>query len=223
VTPRALEVGEIASIVEDYAKATANAKAAGFDGVELHGSNLFLVPQFLHESTNRRSDAYGGSPANRARFVTEVLSAMAAAWDHERVGIKLSPTVSGVGEYAAVDYLLQWLSDFEPAYLHMRRGFDANHKPIETLKEHAFDHYRERYKGRLIGNGAFDLASANDHIARGAVDLVSFATHYIANPDLVARFRDGHPLAQPDVTTFYQGGARGFVDYTAFAGVTAGA
>ncbi len=179
---------------------------------------MFLVPQFLHESTNRRTDAYGGNPANRARFVTEVLSAMAAAWDHARVGVKLSPTVSGVGEYTAVDYLLQWLSDFEPAYLHLRRGFDANRKPLETLKDHAFDHYRERYKGRLIGNGAFDWVSANDHLQAGAVDLVSFATHYIANPDLVARFRDGHPLAQPDPATFYTGGARGLVDYTAFAG-----
>src|ERR1700733_7896395 len=223
VAPRELEVRDIQAIVEDYAKATDNAKTAGFDGAELHGSNMFLVPQFLHESTNRRADIYGGSPANRARFVTEVLSAMASSWDHERVGIKLSPTVSGVGEYTAVDYLLQWLSDFEPAYLHMRRGFDANRKPIETLKERAFDHYRERYKGRLIGNGAFDLASANDHLARGAVDLISFATHYIANPDLVARFRDGHPLAQPDASTLYQGGSRGYVDYPAFADVTASA
>src|SRR3984885_29910 len=205
VEPRALTIAEIQSIVDDYRIAAVNAKSAGFDGVEVHGGNVYLIPQFLNTSTNHRQDEYGGSPENRARIVLQVLIAVGTVWEHHRIGIKLSPTISGVGTYAAMEHILQWLSGFAPAYLHLRRGFDTNGNPIEMLREHAFDHFREIFKGVLIGNGGFDLATANAHVERGNVDLVSFARHFISNPDLVSRFRKNQALASSDPATYYTG------------------
>ena len=217
VEPRALTIAEIQSIADDYRIAAANAKSAGFDGVEVHGGNVYLIPQFLNTSTNHRQDEYGGSPENRARIVLQVLTAIGTVWEHNRIGIKLSPTISGVGTYAAMEHILQWLSGFAPAYLHLRRGFDTNGNPIEMLREHAFDHFREIFKGVLIGNGGFDLATANAHVERGNVDLVSFARHFISNPDLVSRFRENQALSPSDPATYYTGGSKGYVDYPAFS------
>lgn len=218
VEPRALTIAEIKSIVEDYRSAAANAKKAGFDGVELHGANVYLIPEFLNTSTNHRQDEYGGSPENRARIVVEIVTAIGTVWDHHRIGVKLSPAISGIGAYAATDYLLGWLSDFTPAYLHLRRGFDTTGLPIEMLREHTFDHFRELFKGTLIGNGGFDFATAAAHIERGNVDLVSFARHYISNPDLVARFRENDALAPSDPKTYYAGGSNGYTDYPFLSG-----
>src|ERR1700723_4458715 len=124
VDPRALTIAEIQSPVDDYRIAAVNAKSAGFDGVEVHGGNVYLIPQFLNPSTNLRQDEYGGSPENRARIVLEVLTAIGTVWDHDGIGLKLSPAISGIGAYRAVDHILEWLNDFSPAYLHLRRGFD---------------------------------------------------------------------------------------------------
>ena len=220
VEPRALTIAEIQSIVDDYRIAAVNAKNAGFDGVEVHGGNVYLIPQFLNTSTNHRQDEYGGSPENRARIVLQILTVIGTVWEHNRIGIKLSPTISGVGTYAAMEHILQWLSGFAPAYLHLRRGFDTNGNPIEMLREHAFDHFREIFKGVLIGNGGFDLATANAHVERGNVDLVSFARHFISNPDLVSRFRENQALSPSDPATYYAGGSKGYVDYPAFLNQT---
>ena len=213
IEPRVLTIVEIKSVVKDYKAAAANAKNAGFDGVEVHGANIYLLPQFLSASTNQRQDAYGGSPENRARIVLEILTAIGSVWDHNRIGIKLSPAISGIGTYTATDYILEWLSGFGPAYLHLRRGFDTNGNPTELLREHTFDHFRELFKGALIGNGGFDLATANAHVERGNVDLVSFARHFISNPDLVSRFRENQALASSDPATYYTGGPKGYIDY----------
>jgi N-ethylmaleimide reductase len=217
VLPRALTIDEIHSIVEDFGKATANAKKAGFDGVELHGGNIFLVPQFLNTVTNRRTDEYGGTPEKRAKAVIEIITAMGKAWENDRVGVKLSPEISGASGYSATDHVIAWLNDFKPAYLHLRRGFDTNDKPIELMREHTFDHFRDLVKGTLIGNGGFDLVTANQHVERGDVDLVSFAKYYVANPDLVTRFELDQPLAQPDRATYYTTGPKGYTDYPAFS------
>jgi len=213
VEPRVLTMAEIQSVITDYKAAAANAKDAGFDGVEVHSANIYLLPQFLSTSTNQRQDAYGGSPENRARVVLEVLTAIGSVWDNDRIGIKLSPAISGIGTYTAADYIVEWLSGFGPAYLHLRRGFDTNGNPTEMLREHTFDHFRELFKGTLIGNGGFDLATANAHIERGNIDLVSFARHFISNPDLVSRFRENHALASSDPATYYTGGPKGYIDY----------
>jgi N-ethylmaleimide reductase len=217
ILPRALTIDEIHSIVENFGEATASAKKAGFDGVELHGGNIFLVPQFLNTVTNRRTDEYGGTPEKRAKAVIEIITAMGKAWENGRIGVKLSPEISGAGGYSATDHVIAWLDGFKPAYLHLRRGFDANDKPIELMREHTFDHFRDLFKGTLIGNGGFDLASANQHVERGDVDLVSFAKYYVANPDLVARFEHNQPLAQPDRATYYTTGPKGYTDYPILA------
>jgi N-ethylmaleimide reductase len=213
VLPRALTIDEIHSIVEDFGKATANARKAGFDGVELHGGNIFLVPQFLNTVTNKRTDEYGGTPEKRARAVIEIIAAMGKAWENGRIGVKLSPAISGFGGYAATELVIDWLNDFKPAYLHLRRGFDANDKPIELMRDHTFAPYRGRFRGTLVGNGAFDPTTANEHVERGDVDLVSFAKYYVSNPDLVARYEKAQPLALPDRATYYTTGARGYTDY----------
>jgi N-ethylmaleimide reductase len=220
VEPRSLTVAEIKSIVEDYKMAAMNARQASFDGIEVHGGNIYLLPEFLNTSTNRRQDEYGGTPENRARIVIEVLNEISAVWDHGRIGLKLTPAITGIGAYSAIDHVLKWLNDFEPAYLHLRRGFDTNGNPIEMLREHTFDHFGDLFEGTLIGNGGFDLATAEAHIERGNVDLVSFARPFIANPDLVERFRENHALSPSDPATYYTGGAKGYIDYPGFSGRT---
>ncbi|MEI9978533.1 MAG: alkene reductase [Edaphobacter sp.] len=220
VKPRALTVAEIHSIIEEYRVAATNAKRADFDGIEIHGGNVYLIPEFLNPSTNLRQDEYGGSPENRARIVREVLTAIGTVWDHDRIGLKLSPAISGIGTYRAVDHILEWLNDFAPAYLHLRRGFDTNGNPIEMLREHTFDHFGDLFKGTLIGNGGFDLLTADAHVQRGNVDLVSFARHFIANPDLVARLRKGDALSPSDPATYYTGGSKGYIDYPISTGVS---
>jgi N-ethylmaleimide reductase len=213
VDPRALNTSEIRAIVEEYRTAAVNAKNAGFDGIEVHGANVYLLPEFLNTSTNLRQDEYGGPAENRARIVVEVLSTIGTVWGHDRIGLKLSPAISGIGTYSAIEHILEWLNDFSPAYLHLRRGFDINGNPIEMLREHTFDYFRGLFKGTLIGNGGFDLATANAHVERGDVDLVSFARHFISNPDLVERFRRNHALSPSDPTTYYSGGSKGYIDY----------
>lgn len=218
IEPRALTISEIESIVQDYTAAAENAKRSGFDGVEVHGANIYLIPQFLSTSTNKRQDEYGGVPENRARIVLDILTGIATVWSHDRIGIKLSPAITGVAAYMAMDYVIGWLSDFAPAYLHLRRGFDTTGQPIEMMRERTFDHFRALFKGPLIGNGGFDPITANTHIERGNVDLVSFARHYVSNPDLVMRIQESYPLAPSDPKTYYTGGRDGFTDYPVISG-----
>lgn len=210
VTPRALETDEIAGVVAQFRNGAVHAKAAGFDAVELHGANGYLIDQFLRDGTNRRTDRYGGSVANRVRFLQEVAEAVIGVWGADRVGVRLSPfgafndmadsdPVTTFGTAAAA------MSELKLAYLHMVEGTPAEQDGIRTI--------RAKFDGFYVACGGYDRQRALDAVASGHADAVAFATLYISNPDLVERLRRNAPLAQPDRDTFYQGGAKGYADY----------
>ncbi len=204
-TPRELTVPEIRKTVTDYGKAAENARRAGFDGVEIAANGVYLLAQFLHPRLNHRTDAYGGSPANRRRLLAEVVDAAAA---HGRVGVRLSPWWTGglftVDDALRVEYD-ELVAGLDADYLHLR-GPDAG--PDFA----AFARYRELFDGLLIVNNGFDRASGDAVIAAGIADAVSYARHFIANPDLVTRFALGHPLGTADPATYYGGGAAGYLE-----------
>jgi len=217
VTPRALETAEIPAIVADFRRAAQNALAAGFDGVEIHAANGYLIEQFLRDSTNQRADAYGGSREKRARFLLEVVAAVAAACGGNRVGVRLSPLTPSndaaqdsdpLGTYRhAVDRL----NAFGLAYLHVIEG--ATQGAREVPGGFDLQILRRAFKGLYVANNGYNLALALDARRRGLADLVCFGRPFIANPDLVARLRAGAPLNTPDRATFYAGGAPGYTDY----------
>ncbi|RLU87012.1 alkene reductase [Streptomyces griseocarneus] len=219
VTPREMTAADIGATVAEYAAAAENARRAGFDGVEIHAVGPFLLPQFLNRRLNRRTDAYGGDRARRRRLLLEVLDAVCAPWQGRRAGVRLSPYwTSGLftpDEETLADYdeLVAELDERPVAYLHLR-GRDLV-EPGATPDLDAFARYRRLFHGPLIANNGFDRESGNAAVEAGVADAVGFATHFIANPDLVARFALGHGLAQGDRATFYSGGAEGYVDYPA--------
>ncbi|HEX4041542.1 MAG TPA: alkene reductase [Xanthobacteraceae bacterium] len=221
VTPHALELAEIAGIVEDFRRGARHAREAGFDGVELHGANGYLVDQFLRDATNRRSDAYGGSPQNRVRFLAEVTQAIVGEWGGEHVGVRLSPTnpyndIADSNPAATFTVAVGALARFGLAYLHIVEP--AAGDPVAAGEMPDLKFFRKLWRGVLIGNKGYDLVRANAVIADGTADLVSFATLFLANPDLPERFlRDG-PFNPPDRKTFYGGGATGYTDYPPLGG-----
>lgn len=225
IVPRALERSDIAAIIDDFGRAARNARLAGFDGVELHAANVYLLPQFLSSAVNQRDDDYGGSPGNRSRIVLEVLDALAAHWPRQQIGIKLSPGLHGVGVMVAnedtlptYDYLVDQLDRLDLAYLHlMRPMMDVSATAIAMLQGDTYRHFRTRYRGTLIANGGFDVDTASALIASGEADLVSFARHFIANPDLPERIASGSRLASGDMGTYYQGGEQGYTTYPVMA------
>ena len=221
VTPRALEAEEVRVIVDDFARGAANAKAAGFDGVELHGANGYLVDQFLRDGTNLRTDRYGGSVENRARFLLEVTRALLDVWGPGRVGVRLSPSgtfndMFDSQPHRTFAYAASALSRLDLAYLHVvapdegdRRHAPPDWRPVSV------SFFRTLFAGALIGAGGYTPESARAAVAAGAVDAVAFAKAFIANPDLVERFRRSAPLAAADASTFYGGGERGYANYPA--------
>src|SRR5271167_3903506 len=216
VTPRALETAEIPGIVEDFRRGARNAKAAGFDGVELHGANGYLIDQFLRDSANKRTDRYGGSAANRARFLVEVTEAINGEWGADRVGVRLSPTnpfndVADSDPAATFATAAGELNRFGLAYLHIVEP--AASDPVAAGEMPDLRFFRKIWHGALIGNKGYDLQRANAVIRDGIADLVSFAALFLANPDLPERFRRGGPLNAPDRKTFYGGAAAGYTDY----------
>jgi len=233
VTPRALETHEIAGIVEQFRHGAANAKAAGFDGVEVHAAHGYLIDQFLRDKTNRRGDAYGGSAINRARFLLEVMEAVAGVWGGARAGVHLSPTNVAFNDISDSDSpttfttAVRELDRLGLAYLHLvEPGPDD---PAPTLPSAASGEgmggarlgaafFRPLWASALIANKGYDLARANATIGSGAADLVSFATLYLANPDLPERLRRGGPFNAPERKTLYGGGAAGYTDYPPLAG-----
>ena len=218
-TPRVLETAEIPGIVIDFANATRLARSAGFDGVEIHAANGYLIDQFLRDGTNRRTDRYGGSLADRARFLLEVTEAVVRAWTPERVGVRLSPTgtfndmhdsnPSATFGHAAVE-----LNRFGLAYLHVtepRAGStETGQLPVAPL-------LRRLFNGPFIINDGYDAATGARAIDEGEADLVAYGVPWLTTPDLVERYRIGARINQPDVSTFYQGGARGYIDYPTYA------
>jgi N-ethylmaleimide reductase len=218
VTPRALEAAEIAGIVEDYRRCAKNAKAAGFDGIELHGANGYLVDQFLRDGTNRRTDRYGGSALNRARLLIEVMEAIVGEWGAARAGVRLSPTnpfndIADSNPAATFATAVGELNRLGLAYLHIVEPIAGD--PVATGEMPDLGFFRKIWRGALISNKGYDLARANAAIRGGTADLVSFAALFLANPDLPERFRRGGPFNAPDRKTFYGGAAGGYTDYAA--------
>lgn len=218
VTPRALEIHEIPGIIEQFRKGAENALAAGFDGVEIHGANGYLLDQFLRDGTNQRTDEYGGSIENRARFHLEVTEAVVGVWGADRVGMRLSPSgtynsMSDSNPKATFGYLIQELNRFGLAYLHLVEPTEADirHGGIAVPTSY----FRPLFKGNLMVNAGYDRDKANAAITSGNADLVSFGTLFLANPDLPERFRLSAPLNRPDPATFYGGGEKGYIDYPA--------
>ncbi|MDE3225787.1 MAG: alkene reductase [Nitrospirota bacterium] len=214
--PRALATEEIPSVIDEYRQATINALLAGFDGVELHGANGYLPMQFLASNSNRRTDRYGGTIQNRARFVIETLEAMAdGAGSASRIGLRVSPgnTFNDIQESDPLDlypYLAKAINPLGLAYLHVQRSGKLPQQaqtfdPVALMRTH--------FTGPIIATGGFDRDSANELLRRGEADLIGFARPFVANPDLVRRFRSGAPLAQPDPATFYTPGPKGYIDY----------
>jgi N-ethylmaleimide reductase len=220
--PRALEVSELPGIVQQYVHGARNAMAAGFDGVEIHSANGYLLDQFLNSTTNRRGDAYGGPVENRARLLLEVVDAVCEVWGSERVGVRLSPlgTFNDMGDEdpeALFGYVAERLSGLGLAYLHLVdstqvSGSQTRETP-EPRGEAMLRLIRERYKGTLIVCGGYTRERAETTLVEGRADLVAFGRPFIANPDLPERFRQNAPLNVPDPETFYGGGVKGYVDY----------
>jgi N-ethylmaleimide reductase len=215
VTPRALTLAEIPGIVAQFRAGAENAKTAGFDGVELHGANGYLLDQFTRDGANQRTDAYGGSVENRVRLPLEVVDAVADVWGPSRVGYRISPN----GTFNS-------MSDSDPAgtfaYLARaldRRGIGYLHvvDPVADGARRLTPQLRRLFDGTYVVNGGFDLAAANAAIAAGEADLVAFGVPFLANPDLLERFKRAAPLNAPDQPTFYAGEERGYTDYPELA------
>jgi N-ethylmaleimide reductase len=220
VTPRALEIDELPGIVATFRAGAENAKAAGFDGVELHGANGYLLDQFLRDGSNRRTDAYGGSIENRARFPLEVVDAVTAVWGPQRVGYKVAPYFSGYSmsdshPLATFSFIASELSKRGLLYLHVTEAVNDPTNPAGS--ERATPILRGKFKGALIANGGYDVRTAQAAIARGEADLVAFGVPFLANPDLPVRYRSNAALNAPDQATFYAGEEKGYIDYPALA------
>lgn len=216
---RALLLEEIPALIDDYRKAAERAKRAGFDGVELHGANGYLVDQFLQDGTNKRTDAYGGSVENRARFLLEATQAIVSVWGGDRVGVRLAPSgrwagMSDSNPTATFGYVAEQLNQFGLAYLHIVEPRIEGSVVIEDgLPPVASEHLRTIFKGTIIAAGGFEPDDAAAIVDRGDADLVAFGRHFIANPDLPKRIEHGLPLNAYDRTTFYGGDRRGYTDY----------
>jgi len=218
--PRALETAEISDLVDQFRHAIANARRAGFDGVELHAANGFLIDQFLRDGANRRSDRYGGSVEKRARFLLEIVDQASAIFGAEGVGVRISPHArqDGTDEsdpQALYGHVAEELDRRGIAYLHLIEPDSV----AET--ERVGPLLRERFAGPLILAGEFTRDSAAAAIEAGRADFIAFGRLFIANPDLVARFRLGAALNTPDVATFYSGGDTGYIDYPTLRGALA--
>jgi N-ethylmaleimide reductase len=216
VTPRALETSEIPGIVEQYRQGAKNALEAGFDGVEIHGANGYLLDQFLRDGTNQRTDEYGGSIENRARLLLEVTEAVVGVWGTQRVGVRLSPSgtfndTHDSNPLETFGYATEALNRFGLAYLHIVEVTEADLRHGGT--EVPTSYLRDRFTGTLMVNAGYDRDRGNAVIAKKEADLVSFGTLFLANPDLPRRFALKAPLNQPDATTFYGGTEKGYTDY----------
>ena len=213
VIPHALSIEEIQVVVQQFAQAAKNAIAAGFDGVEVHAANGYLIDQFLRDGSNKRTDVYGGSMENRARFLSEVLTAVSSAIGADHVGVRLSPLNSYNGmidsdPMALIDYLSKHLNQFNLAYLHLMRAdfFQAQKGDVMPVA-------RANFKGVLIGNMGYSGEEAQQAIKDGLLDAVAFGTGFLANPDLPTRLKTGAALNAPDPSTYYTPGEKGYTDY----------
>ncbi len=214
VTPRALSTDEIPALVEDYRQAAKNALEAGFDGIEVHAANGYLLDQFLRDGTNQRTDQYGGSIADRTRLLQEVVSAVSKVWGSGRVGVRLSPInqfndIRDSYPQALFNHVAESLNLFNLAYLHVVEvGMTG-----DTPQPFDFAELRRTFHGHYIANGGFDKARGNAAIASGHADCIAYGVPFIANPDLVERYKVDAPFNAPDQNTFYGGAEAGYTDY----------
>ncbi len=219
VTPRALETEEIPGIVARFAAAAARSRDAGFDGVEIHAANGYLIDQFLRDGTNHRTDAYGGSLENRMRFLREVTEAVCAAWTPQRVGVRLSPmnpfnSMSDSNPGATFTRAAEVLNGFGLAYLHIMEPIEDGVRP-KAPEERITPAMRAVFRGPLIANGSYSGETAERAIEAGEADAIAFGVLFLANPDLPRRLETAAPLNPPHIATFYGGGERGYIDYPA--------
>ena len=219
-TPRALDIAEIPGVVAQYAQGARNAMAAGFDGVEVHGANGYLIDQFLRDGTNKRIDAYGGSIENRTRFLLEVVDAVTAAVGAERTGLRISPQ-NGQNDIAdsdpqrLFDHVASALSGKGLCYLHVIEG-DTGGTAVPSFD---YSEIKRRFGGIVIANNGFDRERANEAIEQARADLVAFGKPFIGNPDLVIRLYLDAPLNPANRETFYGGADQGYTDYPLLRGV----
>ena len=225
VTPRALELSELPGIVQQYAQGAQNAKNAGFDGVEVHAANGYLLDQFLRDGTNQRTDEYGGSVENRTRLLLEVTEAVIKIWGADRVGVRLSPYSSfddmhDSDPVTLFTYVAQKLRGLGITYLHVIEPVTSDHpmsmpesetRPIAPI-------LREAFGGTYMLNGGYNKETAEAALESGGADLICFGVPFIANPDLVKRYETNAALNTPDQSTFYAGSAGGYTDYPSLAG-----
>jgi N-ethylmaleimide reductase len=218
--PRALETSELPGVVEDYRRAAERAKSAGFDGVEIHSANGYLLDEFLQSKSNHREDQYGGSIENRYRLLGEVVDAVTSVWANDRVGVRLAPNGS-FNDMGSPDYFEQFtyvarqLDTYGLAYLHVMDGTGFGfHKlgPAMTLAD-----FRKVYSGKLMGNVGYTRESAEEALENGSADLIAFGRPFISNPDLVERFEHGWPLAKmADMSVWYSHDAHGYTDFPTY-------
>jgi N-ethylmaleimide reductase len=225
VRPRALQIEEMPYLVGQYALGAKNAQAANFDGIEIHGANGYLINQFIDSSTNHRTDIYGGSVENRARFLMEVAETVSQIWGPDRVGVRLSPlgTFNDMGDddpEATYGYIAKALSEFRFAYLHIvnpaAAAIEKGQEP-DARSRRMLELIRATYRGSLMLAGGFDRDSAQAWLERGRADLIAFGRKFLANPDLPERLRSQQSLNADDPSTYYGGGAKGYTDYPSLA------
>jgi N-ethylmaleimide reductase len=219
VTPKEMTIDEIKSTVKDFGTAAANALEAGFDGVEIHASNGYLLHQFFSSTSNIRTDEYGGSIQNRAKILFEVIEEIKKYVPENKIGVRLNPSLHGVfgmtldeNTIPTFDYIINKLNDYDLSYLHLSEPFtdvsEVAHAETQIAKR-----YRPVYKGTLMINSAFDQEKGNEFINQGLADLVAFGKLFISNPDLVKRFEKNAEPAPWDESTFYTPGEKGYTDY----------
>lgn len=218
-TPRELDASEISEVVDQYRQAAQNARDAGFDGVEVHGANGYLIDQFLRDGTNRRTDGYGGTTENRTRFLQEIIDAVMTVFPAGRVGLKLSPEnsfndMSDSDPQAHFETIVEAVADCGLGYLHVTEASMgvAGHV-VGSPRNVDYGRLRALFNGTYIANNGYDRDRADAAIRLGHADLVAFGASFLANPDLVRRYREGLPLNTIDKSTFYMGGETGYNDY----------
>jgi N-ethylmaleimide reductase len=213
--PRELTLEEIPGIIEAFRRGTANALEAGFDGVEIHGANGYLLDQFAKDGTNKRTDAYGGGIENRAKLMLEVAKVVAAEAGPDRTGIRISPVtpandVSDSNPQPLFDHIVEGLNALKLVYLHVVEGATGGPRDIAPFD---YGSLRKRFSGAYVANNGYDFELANKVLNANEADLIAFGKPFISNPDLVERLKRGAPLNAPDKATFYGGGAKGYTDY----------
>ena len=219
VTPKAMSIEEIKQTVEDFKNAAKNAVEAGFDGVEIHSSNGYLFHQFFNGTSNTRTDEYGGTIENRARFFFEVLDAMTKVIPQQKIGARFNPSLNGMfgitmdeDTIPTFEYIIKKLNDYDLAYIHLSEPF-TDVSDISYAVKNIAKHFRPFYNGTLMINAGFDQESGNKVIEEGNADLVAYGKPFISNPDLVERFANGYDLADWNEETFYTPGKEGYLDY----------